>query len=364
MTPAGSDEVTFEQRGALGLVTMTRPKALNALTLGMIRLMQPALESWAADDSVKAVAIRGEGERAFCAGGDVRAVWEAGKDGRHVPGEPGLLTADFFREEYRLNRLIHHFPKPFVALIDGVTMGGGVGLSIHGPLRLASERTLFAMPETAIGLFPDVGGSWFLPRLPGGIGCFLALTGARLKATDCLYAGIATHFAPAETLEKVVAALEKASWNDGLAGGIAALRPFTGHPGEAGLLAEQRPAIDRCFAGKDSVEAVVAALEAEKNDWGKETLETLAKRSPTSMKVSFEQLRRGARLDFDDCMVMEYRIAQRAMLKGSDFFEGIRAVLVEKDHAPKWNPATLAEVSDAAVQAYFEPLGEHDLSFD
>lgn len=363
MTPAGSDEVTFEQRGPLGLVTMTRPKALNALTLGMIRLMQPALEAWAADDSIQAVAIQGEGERAFCAGGDVRAVWEAGKDGQHVPAKAGLLTADFFREEYRLNRLIHHFPKPFVALIDGVTMGGGVGLSIHGPLRVATERTLFAMPETAIGLFPDVGGSWFLPRLPGGIGYYLALTGARLKATDCLYAGIATHFVPGERLPEVVAALEKAAWSDGLAGAVAALRPFTGHPGEPGLLAEQRPQIDRCFAGKDSVEAVIAALEAEKSAWGEETLATLAKRSPTSMKVAFEQLKRGAELDFDGCMVMEYRLAQRAMLKGSDFFEGIRAVLVDKDHAPKWQPAALSEVSDSRVAEFFAPLGKDDLTF-
>jgi len=362
MTPAGSEEVRFSQRGALGVITMTRPKALNALTLSMIRLIHPALEAWAADASVQAVVIEGEGERAFCAGGDVRAVWEAGKQG-HVAGEPGSLTADFFRAEYRLNHLIHHYPKPYVALIDGITMGGGVGLSIHGAVRIATERTLFAMPETAIGLFPDVGGSWFLPRLPGGIGLYLALSGERLKAPDCLYTGIATHWAPAERLPRIVEALERADWSQGRAGLRRALSPLTGHPGEAGILPALRPAIDRCFAGKESVEAVVAALEAEGSDWAKATLATLAKRSPTSMKVTFEQLRRGRVQSFDSSMAMEYRMAQASMRQGSDFYEGIRAVLIDKDHAPKWSPATLGEVSDALVESYFAPLGKNELSF-
>lgn len=362
MTPAGSEEVRFTQRGALGVITMTRPKALNALTLSMIRLIHPALQAWAGDSSIQAVVIEGEGERAFCAGGDVRAVWEAGKAG-HVAGEPGRMTADFFREEYRLNHLIHHYPKPYIALIDGITMGGGVGLSIHGKVRIATERTLFAMPETAIGLFPDVGGSWFLPRLPGGIGLYLALTGERLKAPDCLYAGIATHWAPSERLPAIVEALERTDWSQGLAGVRRALSPLTGHPGEAGLLPALRPAIDRCFAGKDSVAAVIAALEREGGEWAKATLATLAKRSPTSMAVAFEQLRRGARQSFDESMVMEYRMSQAAMRAGSDFYEGIRAVLIDKDHAPKWSPAVLKDVGEALVQSYFAPLGKYDLSF-
>jgi len=362
MTPAGSDEVRFSQRGPLGVITMTRPKALNALTLPMIRLIRPALQAWARDDGIRAVVIEGEGERAFCAGGDVRAVWEAGKSS-HVAGEPGRLTADFFREEYGLNHLIHHYPKPYVALIDGITMGGGVGLSIHGPVRIATERTLFAMPETAIGLFPDVGGSWFLPRLPGGIGLYLALTGERLKAPDCLYAGIATHWAPSSRLPEIMEALERADWTQGLSGLRRALSPLTGHPGEAGILPALRPAIDRCFAGKESVEAVLAALEAEGSDWAKATLATLAKRSPTSMKVAFEQLRRGAAQSFDESMTMEYRLSQAAMRSGSDFYEGIRAVLVDKDHAPKWSPATLGAVDAALVDGFFAPLGKYDLTF-
>lgn len=353
-----SDEIAFETRGPLGLVTMTRPKALNALTLGMIRALHPQLDRWAADPAIAAVAIRGEGGKAFCAGGDVRAIWETAKAGGHVPGEPGQLAADFFREEYQLNRRIHTFEKPFVALIDGITMGGGVGLSVHGDLRLAGPRTLFAMPETAIGLFPDVGGSYFLPRLPGGLGLYLALTGERLKAADCLYAGIATHYVAAEE-EEILAALAAADWQ----APEACLAPLLGEPEVPALLPPHRAAIDRCFAGRDSVEAVVAALEAEGSDWARATLATLAKRSPTSMKVAFEQLRRGATASFDDCMTMEYRLSQAAMRPGSDFFEGIRAVLVDKDHAPTWNPESLAGVGAAAVAAWFQPLGAHDLTF-
>ncbi len=358
-----SDEISFETSGPLGLITMTRPKALNALTLTMIREMHPQLDAWAADPAVAAVAIRGAGERAFCAGGDVRAVWSAGQDGLHAPGKPGHLAADFFREEYQLNRRIHTFEKPYIALIDGITMGGGVGLSVHGDLRLAGPMTLFAMPETAIGLFPDVGGSYFLPRLPGALGLYLALTGERLKAADCLTAGIATHNLAGGAEEAVVEALAAADWGQGLAAAEAALKPLLAEPAEPGKLAELQPAIDRCFGGKESVEAVIAALEAEGDDWAEATLATLAKRSPTSMKVAFEQLRRGAALDFDACMVMEYRMSQAAMRPGRDFYEGIRAVLVDKDHAPEWSPASLAEVNVAAVEAWFASLGERDLTF-
>ncbi|MEO1194472.1 MAG: enoyl-CoA hydratase/isomerase family protein [Pseudomonadota bacterium] len=360
-----SDEITFETRGPLGLITLTRPKALNALTLEMIRLMHPQLDSWAEDDSIKAVAIRGAGDRAFCAGGDVRAVWSAGQDGEHSPGKRGHLAGDFFREEYLLNRRIHTFEKPYVALIDGIVMGGGVGLSIHGDIRLGGERSLFAMPETAIGLFPDVGGSYFLPRLPlgAGLGLYLALTGNRLKAVDCLTAGIATHLIGDAEEEAIISALEAADWSLGLAGGEAALLPLTQTEPPAGSLEPQLAAIKQCFTGKASVESVIEALEALGNDWAKETLETLSKRSPTSLKVAFEQLRQGAALDFDDCMIMEYRLSQAAMRPGSDFYEGIRAVLVDKDHAPLWNPDSLAGVTSQDVGSWFAPLGDNDLSF-
>jgi enoyl-CoA hydratase len=283
------------------------------------------------------------------------------------------LTADFFREEYRLNHLIHHYKKPYIALLDGVTMGGGVGLSIHGSIRVATERTLFAMPETAIGLFPDVGGSYFLPRLPGGVGLYLALTGQRLTAADCLYAGIARQFVPSQQLGEAMQALEQVDWQDGIDGAKRALAPLTREATTPSHLSQHRREIDRCFTGMGSVERVIAALEhgdrvqkaygRDTANWFTATREVLAKRSPTSLKVTFEQLRRGATLSFDNCMVMEYRMAQAAMRPGSDFYEGIRAVLIDKDHAPKWSPATLAEVSDELVQSYFAPLGKNELSF-
>lgn len=347
-------EILFEKSGHAGLITLNRPKALNALTLEMIRALQPRLDEWAADPSVGAVAIRGAGEKAFCAGGDVRAIWQAGKEG-------GALTREFFYDEYRLNRTIHHFPKPFVALIDGVCMGGGVGLSVHGSHRVAGGRTLLAMPETAIGLFPDVGGSWFLPRLPGRSGLWLALTGARIKAGDCLQLGIATDFVPSDRQEALLEALAAADYGaDAEAAVTAALAPLRGDPGPSALqpyLSE----IERLFAGA-TVEAVIDALRLDGGDWARQQLDMLAARSPTSLKVTVEQLRRGAELDFDACMTMEYRMSQ-AFMAGHDFYEGIRAVLVDKDHAPDWKPASLEEVDEALVERHFAPLGERELSF-
>ncbi|WP_241503698.1 enoyl-CoA hydratase/isomerase family protein [Ferruginivarius sediminum] len=350
----GTEEIRFQRRGGLGEVEMTRPKALNALTLDMIRHFDPLLRDWARDPAVQAVVIRGAGEKAFCAGGDVRAVWDAGKAGDD-------LTAVFFREEYTLNRRIHAYPKPYIALIDGITMGGGVGLSVHGSHRIAGDRTMVAMPETAIGFFPDVGATWVLPRLEGQTGMYMALTGARLKTADAVHAGFATHYVPSERGDELNDALAAASWSgDPKAVVDGVLADFAADPGPAPL-AEQRAAIDRCF-GRNSVEDILRALEAEGGDWAAKTLETLGQRSPTSLKLTFAALRRGAEMDFDDCMRMEYRLSQ-ACMAGHEFYEGIRAVLVEKDHAPKWRPATLAEVDDAEIERAFAPLGERDLAF-
>ena len=348
-------EILFDIRGPLAVITLNRPKALNALTLGMIRALQPKLEAWAGDPAVKAVVIEGAGEKAFCAGGDVRAVWQAGKDG-------GALTREFFYEEYKLNRTIHVFPKPYVALIDGIVMGGGIGLSVHGSHRIAGDRTLAAMPETAIGLFPDVGGSWFLPRLPGRLGLWMALTGARLKAADALYADVATEYVPSDRHGELEAALTAALADSDDAGAAvdAAIADFAADPGLAPL-AEQRADIDRLFAA-DGVAEILAALRADGGAWAAAQLEILESRSPTSMKVTAEQLVRGRDLDFDACMTMEYRMSQAAMAD-RDFYEGIRAVLVDKDHAPKWQPASLAEVGDDLVERYFAPLGPRDLTF-
>lgn len=350
----GTEEISFQRRGVLVEAEISRPQALNALTLDMIRQLDPRLRAWAEDLDVKAVLLRGQGEKAFCAGGDVRAVWEAGRTG-------GSLTRDFFYEEYTLNRRIHAFPKPYIALIDGITMGGGVGLSVHGSHRIAGERTMIAMPETAIGFFPDVGATYVLPRLEGEIGLYMALTGVRLKAADALYAGLATHYMPSERIHELADALAASQWTGEPRSVVEkVLEGFAADPGP-GPLTAQREAIDRCF-GQERVEDIIAALEEEGSDWAQETLSTLEKRSPTSLKLSFTALRRGARMSFDDCMVMEYRISQ-ACMAGHDFYEGIRAVLVDKDQAPKWQPASLAEVSDEAIERYFQPLGERDFVF-
>ncbi|BAI72044.1 3-hydroxyisobutyryl-CoA hydrolase [Azospirillum sp. B510] len=341
-------EILFERRGAIGLVTLNRPKALNALTLGMIRLFDPQLRAWDADPEVKAVVIRGAGEKAFCAGGDVVSLYEAGKAAKEGRGDTSPIRA-FFSEEYVLNRLIKRLSKPYVAVIDGISMGGGVGLSVHGSHRIVTERTLFAMPETGIGLYPDVGGTYFLPRLPGQVGVWLGLTGDRLKAADLLAIGAADAFVPSGEI-------------DGLIGDLAAGRPADeaiatrrGDAGEA-MVRALRAVIDRCYAF-DSVEAIVKALEAEGGDWANGQLATLRRVSPTSLKVTLAALRRGAGLDFDGCMVQELRLSL-ACLAGVDFYEGIRAVLVDKDKSPKWKPANLADVGPSDVARHFtEPAG-------
>ena len=352
-----TDQVLFETIGPIGLVTLNRPQALNALTLEMIAALDPQLEAWAGDPAIRAVVVQGAGDRAYCAGGDLRAIYDAGSEAARMMAEHP--ERDFFRREYRLNWRIHHYPKPYIALIDGVTMGGGVGLSMHGSHRVATERTLFAMPECGIGLFPDVGSGWFLPRCPGELGMFLALTGHRIKAADCLYAGIATHFIPADRLPGLIDDLAAADWSgmppevvDGI------LAKSAGDPGEAPLAADAA-AIDRCFSA-DTVEGVVDCLEAEPGEWAAAARNAMDRNSPTSMKVTLKQLRLGGSMAYDACVTMEYRLSQR-FLADHDFFEGIRAVVVDKDRKPVWRPGALSEVTTAMVDRHFEPLGDRDL---
>lgn len=344
------DEILFEPAGSVGLITLNRPHALNALTLNMVRALDAQLRAWAGDPDIRCVVIQGAGERAFCAGGDIRALYDSGKS------KSDTLTADFYREEYRLNRLIKRYPKPYVALIDGVVMGGGVGVSVHGSHRIATERTLFAMPETGIGLFPDVGGSYFLPRCPGRIGFYLGLTGARIKAADCLSAGIATHYVSFAELDSLIDALRK---NAGNAVTDVVAR-FAGPPGAAPL-ERNRDGVDRCFA-EVSIEAIQAALEADGSEWAKGARSAMGEKSPTCEKVALRQLERGCTMSFEDCMVMEFRLSQRAMA-AHDFYEGVRAAVIDKDRAPKWRPVSLAEVSDADVETWFAPLPGGDLDF-
>ena len=247
-------------------------------------------------------------------------------------------------------------------VIDGVTMGGGVGVSVHGSHRVATERTTFAMPETGIGLFPDVGGSYFLSRCAGQIGVYLALSGARLKAADCLHAGIATHYVPAAQLGEFEAALQHPGVARDPRGDVdSLLAEFSSDPGDPPLAA-RRAAIDRCFAG-DTVEAIQATLETDGSDWAAETLGSMAGKSPISQKIALRQIRLGAAMTFEECMTMEYRLSQRAMA-GHDFYEGVRAVVIDKDQSPQWQPATLAAVTEVDIDAWFAPLGEADLIFD
>lgn len=341
------DDLLFELGDGVAVVTLNRPKAMNALTLAMALELHARLDAWSRDDSVAAVVIRGAGERAFCAGGDIRALYDAHKTG-------GALTAEFFQAEYRLNRLIFHYPKPYIALVDGVAMGGGVGLSVHAGVRIASERTLFAMPETGIGLFPDVGASYFLPRCPGAVGLYLALTGSRLRAADCLYAGIADAFIASGRHDEYVAAIRAGEPID-----VATKR--LAEPAGPAPLAASRDAIDRCF-GHDSVEEIESALGREDGEWAQKTRAAMAGKSPTSQKIALRQLRDGAKLDFDACMTMEYRLSQHIMA-AHDFFEGVRALIIDKDNTPHWRPGTLAAVDDTMVSGYFEPLGAAELTF-
>ncbi len=361
----GDGEILLGRLGGLASLTINRPQALNALTLANYRRFAPALAAWAEDPSVHAVIVRGAGGRAFCAGGDVRAVYEAGRGG----GGDRELTAVFFREEYELIRQIHQFPKPYIAMIDGITMGGGAGISVNGTHRVATERTLFAMPETAIGLFPDVGATRFLNRCPGQIGRYLGLTGARLQAADALYCGLATHVAAQDAVEALFAALARTDWRAGDEHSqveTILARWSMVHTGPPPL-EELRPAIDRCFAA-DAVEAILKALAAEAQSggaaagWAAETRAGLMTKSPTSLKVTLRQLSLGREYDLDQALMLEYRLTQH-MMAGHDFYEGVRAALIDKDQKPRWRPASLGEVDDTMVAAHFAPLGARELVF-
>ncbi|XP_053296192.1 3-hydroxyisobutyryl-CoA hydrolase, mitochondrial isoform X2 [Pleuronectes platessa] len=349
--------VLVEKVGRAGVITLNRPKVLNALNLPMIRQIYPQLKTWENDTDTDLVIVKGAGGKAFCAGGDIRAVTEAGK-----VGDP--LAQDFFREEYILNDAIGSCRKPYIALIDGITMGGGVGLSVHGRFRVATEKTLFAMPETAIGLFPDVGGGYFLPRLQGRLGLFLALTGFRLRGRDVHKAGVATHFVESEKipeLEKELVDLKSPSAED-------IIRVLDTYQNQSRLDSEKPFAlhkhmsdIDRLFSSS-SLEGIIQNLKADGSEFAQKQAETLSKMSPTSLKLTFRQLQEGAALSLRDVLVMEYRLGQ-ACMRGCDFYEGVRAVLVDKDQSPKWSPSTLEEVSEQSVEQCFSSLGDKDLTF-
>jgi len=338
-------EIIFERRGAVGLITLNRPKALNALTHGMVVAMHATLKEWAVDSSIGCVAIQGEGERAFCAGGDIRTLYDSGK-----AGTPYAI--EFYRDEYLLNATIKHYPKPYVALLHGFVMGGGVGVSVHGSHRIADESMVFAMPETGIGLFPDVGGSFFMPRLLGELGMYVGLTGARLKTHDARFAGIVTHVMARAKREILLSRLSEGEAPDEV---LAALC----EKDQVAALAELSGKINAIFSA-DSVEEMLARLDDDGTEWALEIVKTICAKSPTSTKLALRQIRNGARKSFDDCMRMEFRMVNR-VIAGHDFYEGVRATIIDKDGAPKWRPDRLAGVKIEDIDAYFAPLGNKEL---
>ena len=336
------DEVLIRREGVAGILSLNRPKAIHALTLGMCQAMTQALLAWRDDASVSVVVIDHAEGRGFCSGGDINLLRASALE------DGGVAGRRFFYDEYQLNHLLFTYPKPIVALMDGITMGGGVGISQPARYRVATENTRFAMPETGIGLFPDVGGGWYLSRLPGRIGQFLALTGARIDGADCLWTGLATHYLPASALDEVRTRL---AHGHEPAGVLAALST---HAPEA-KIAGQAKHIARNFAS-NHYEDILASLAADNSEWAARELATLRTKSPQACKVALRQLADSTGLaDFAANMAMEYRIAGRVLML-PDFAEGVRAVIVDKDQAPKWNPATPEGATEAMIDAIFAAL--------
>ena len=337
-----TNDVLTLAEGRVGRIRLNRPKAIHALNTDMCAAMLEALQAWRADTAVEAVLIDHAEGRGFCAGGDIRMIATSGAG-------DGAAARGFFRVEYQLNHALFTYAKPVVAFMDGITMGGGVGISMPAKFRVATENTRFAMPETGIGLFPDVGGGWYLSRLTGHLGEYIALTGARLNGADCLALGLATHYLPAEKLEQAKAAI--ATDPQMIASTLDAL---SAEAGEAAIL-EHRADIDRLFAA-DTLEEILAALAADPGLWAKEQLAILATKSPQACKVSLALVRQGRHMpSFEDEMRQEFAVASRVVQR-PDFAEGVRAVIVDKDNAPRWQPATVEGVTDHVIDQIFAPL--------
>ena len=340
-----TDQVLIHTEGRIGHISLNRPKALHALTLDMCHAMSAALSAWAGDDSVEAVILDHAEGRGFCAGGDINLLRKSALE------DGGVSGRKFFHDEYQLNHQMMTYAKPIVCFMDGITMGGGVGIAQPAKFRVATENTRFAMPETGIGLFPDVGGGWHLSRLGGRLGQFLALTGARLDGAECLWAGLATHYLPSEMIADAKARIAE---KPDRIGGV--LAEMVGSPPEA-RIEKNADKIIKHFAS-DSLEDIVAGLDASDDPWAEKERDTLGTKSPQTLKVALRQLADSAKLtDFADNMRMEYRIASRVLLR-PDFAEGVRAVIVDKTHDPKWDPATPEGVSEELIDRIFAPLPE------
>ncbi|MDV2476071.1 enoyl-CoA hydratase/isomerase family protein [Rhodococcus zopfii] len=338
-------EVLVEASAGVGRLTLNRPKAINALNHGMVRTIAEKLREWSGDDAIAAVVVDGAGERGLCAGGDIVSIYHDAKDG-------GSGSQEFWRDEYILNAAIGRYPKPYVAIMDGIVMGGGVGISAHGNVRIVTERSTIAMPEVGIGFVPDVGGTYLLSRAPGELGTHVALTTGRLKAGDAIALGFADHFVPSESLDKFVAAIGTAGLDDALA-------EYSRPAPESELLAQQSW-IDAAYSA-DSVEEIVERLRASDEPEAQATAEQILGKSPVALKVTLRSLRQARRSgSLEAVLDEEYRVSL-ASLKSHDLVEGIRAQVVDKDRNPQWSPATLADVTAADVDAYFQPLGELEL---
>ncbi len=337
-----TEDVLISTEGRIGRISLNRPKAIHALNLAMCEAMIGALLTWRSDTAVEAVVIDHSEGRGFCAGGDIRMLADSGaKDGKDARA--------FFYSEYRLNHLLFAYPKPVAAFMDGITMGGGVGISQPAKYRVATEHTRFAMPETGIGLFPDVGGGWYLPRLEGRVGVFLALTGARLDGAECLALGLATHFLASETLAEAKARI--AAHPDRIGGILGELS----QKAPPAAITRHIDKINRLFAS-DRYEDILAALEADGGDWAEKELAALHSKSPQTCKVALRQLQEGQAMpDFAAEMRQEYAIGSR-VVRMPDFLEGVRALIVDKDNSPKWNPPTPEAVTDEWIDAIFAPL--------
>ena len=347
VTPAPTAELRAWREGAVGRIRLERPKALNSLTLAMVRAFEAALDDLEADPAVRAILVDGAGERGFCAGGDIRAVADSGRRGDG-------LAATFWREEYLLNARISHLAKPYVVLMDGIVMGGGVGLAVHGRIRVVTERTRLAMPEVGIGFVPDVGGTFALARTPGELGTWMALTGEAIGAADAVYAGLADHVVASDRLPALGEALAALGPDAGPDEVAAAVAGFAVAPDATGPLQQHRALIDRTMAAGE-VEAILTALGRAGGEFATTSAATIAGRSPTSLKVALKLLRLARGADLETCLTREFRAACRT-LAGADFYEGVRAAVIDKDRRPQWSPKRLDEVGEAIVAAHMEPV--------
>jgi enoyl-CoA hydratase len=343
--------IISEAIGHCGLITLDRPSALNALNVDIVRAVSDALDIYAADRNIASVVIRSSSPRAFCAGADIKMLYELGREGRHAE------QLALFEAEYNLNRQISRFPKPYVALLNGVVMGGGVGMSLHGSDRIGGDTVTFAMPETGIGFFPDIGATHFLPRLPGKIGTYLGMTGARIDLGDVLALGLATAHVPFARFDSLVARFAKGeSIDEAIA--------MESAPSPSSALMREKSLIDRCFSGASAAD-IVTALEAERqkgSEFAAATLSTLRSRSPTSLAITLRQMQLGASLDLEAALRLEFRICQRVM-RGHDYYEGVRSVVIDKGHLPHWRPARIEDLVESEIDVYFSPYPGGELEF-